>query len=329
MKGKIKLKNYSAQVILKAALKRGLKVEVISERFSLLKVSCNPSGKSLFVKGTSYPANPQPSCVIANNKFLTKKVLRKANVPVPKSWLVKTPREAKEAVSKKNLFPCVLKPTKGAHGKQVFVNIESIEEFEEVLPLVFTKPGGKDVLLEQYIEGKEHRALVVGKKVSAVMQRIPAHVIGDGKSNIRQLIKKFNQHPLVGKKYEKPMCKIKVNGEVKRNLKKQGKKLTYIPEKEEKVFLRQNSNISTGGIGKDVTKTANQKIKDVALKAARAIGINITGVDIIFNKKLNQPYVLELNDCPGIDIHHYPVMGKPQDVAGDIVDFLFFKEKNV
>lgn len=317
----IKLRNYSAQVILDAAKKKGLKVKIISERFNLLKISNNR--RSVFIKGTSYPANPQPSCIIANNKFLTKKVLRTHNIPVPKSWLVKTPREAKKIILKKKLFPCVLKPAKGAHGNQVFANIESIEEFNEVLPLVFTKPGEKDVLIEQYISGKEYRTLVVGDRVSAVMERIPAHVVGDGESNIRQLIKKFNQHPLVGKKYEKPLCRIKINGEVKRNLKKQGKKLTYIPKKGETVFLRQNSNISTGGIGKDLTDRVDDKVKKVALKAAKAIGIKITGVDVILDKESKQPYVLELNDCPGIDIHHYPVIGKPQDVAGDIIDFLF------
>ena len=321
MTNKTKLRNNSTQVILEAALNKGIKVEIISKRFHLLKLTCN--GKSLFIKGTSFPVNPQPACFIANNKFLTKRVLRSHKIPVPKSWLVRTPREAKKTILRENLFPCVLKPAKGAHGNKVFAKIESLEEFNEVLPLVFTSPGKKNVLLEEYIKGKDYRLLVVGDKVSAVMERIPAHVIGDGKSNIRQLIKKFNQNPLVGERYEKPMCKIKLNGEIKRNLKKQGKKLTYIPEKGERVFLRQNANISTGGIGKDVTNKVSQKLKDIAIKAAKIIGLKITGVDMIYNPKENRGYLLELNDCPGIDIHHFPVLGKPQNVASDIIDALF------
>jgi len=321
MTNKTKLRNNSTQVILEAALNKGIKVEIISKRFHLLKLTYN--GKSLFIKGTSFPVNTQPACFIVNNKFLTKRILRSHKIPVPKSWLVRTPREARKTVLRKNLFPCVLKPAKGAHGNKVFVNIESLEEFNEVLPLVFTSPGKKNVLLEEFIKGKDYRLLVVGDKVSAVMERIPAHVIGDGKSNIRQLIKKFNQNPLVGERYEKPMCKIRLNGEVKRNLKKQGKKLTYIPEKGKRIFLRQNANISTGGIGKDITDNANQEMKEIAIRAAKAIGIIITGVDIIYDEQSKQPYVLELNDCPGIDIHHYPVMGKPREVASDIVEFLF------
>jgi len=191
------------------------------------------------------------------------------------------------------------------------------------LPLIFTSPGKKNVLIEEFINGKDYRFLVVGNKVSAVMERIPAHVIGDGRNNIRQLIKNFNQNPLVGKRYEKPMCRIRINGEVKRNLKKQGKKLTYIPEKGERLFLRQNANISTGGIGKDVTNEVNDELKKTAIKSAGAIGMAITGVDIIYDDLSGKFYVLEINDCPGIDIHHYPVIGKSKEVASDIVDFLF------
>jgi len=316
-----KLKSNSTQVILEAALKKGIEVKIISKRFHLLKLIDN--GKSLFVKGTSFPVNSQPACFIANNKFLTKRVLRSHNIPVPKSWLVRTPSEARKIILKKNPFPCVLKPIRGAHGNKVFANIESLEEFDEVLPLIFTKAGKKNVLIEEFIKGRDYRLLVVGNRVSAVMERIPAHVVGDGISNIRQLIKKFNQNPLVGKKYEKPLCRIRLNGEVKRNLKKQKRKLTHVLQEGEKVFLRQNANISTGGVGKDVSDEVSHELKETAVKAAEAIGMAITGVDIIYDELSKQPYVLELNDCPGIDIHHYPSIGKSREVATDIVEFLF------
>jgi len=320
MRNKIKLRSQSAQVILDAAREKGVKAEVISKRFHLLKLTYN--GKSLFIKGTSFPVNSQPACLIAENKFLTKKVLRIHKIAVPKSWLVRTPKEAKETILRKNLFPCVLKPVKGNHGNRVFANIESLAEFDEVLPLVFTGPGKKNVLIEEFIKGKDYRLLVVGNKVSAVMERIPAHVIGDGINNIRQLIRLFNQNPLVGERYEKPLCKIRFNGEVRRNLRKQGRRSTHIPQKEERIFLRQNANISTGGIGKDVTYEVNHGLKEMAIAATKAIGMVITGVDIIYDEVSNKPYVLELNDCSGIDIHHYPMWGQPREVASDIIEFL-------
>lgn len=304
-----------------AALEKGIKVEIISKRFHLLELTAK--GKSLFIKATSLPVNSQPSCFIANNKFLTKNVLQRHQIPVPKSWLVRTAKEAKKLILEKKMFPCVLKPAEGAHGNQVFANIESLKEFDEVLPLVFNTPGEKNVLLEEFIKGKDYRLLVVGNKVSAAMERIPAHVIGDGTSNIRRLIKIFNQNPLVGEMYEKPLCKIRMNGEIKRILKKQNKKLTYVPKKKEKIVLRQNANISTGGIGKDVTDEINHKLRDVAVKAAKAIGIVIAGVDIMYDEEGQKPYVLELNDCPGIDIHHYPAIGQSRKVAQDIVEYLF------
>lgn len=321
MNNNLNLKSNSAQVVLDALRKKGIKVKIVSKRFNLLEVVFN--GKPTFIKGTSFPVNSQPACFIANNKYLTKRILRTCNIPTPKSWLVRTPKEAKRKILKNILFPCVLKPIKGSHGNQVFANIESIDELEKVLPLVFNRHGKKDVLIEEFINGKDYRLVVVGDKVSAVMERIPAHVVGDGVKNITQLIKKFNKNPLIGERYEKPLCKIKINGEVKRNLKKQNKKFTYVPQEGETIFLRQNANISTGGIGQDVTESISQEIKDIAVKSAKAIGMVITGVDIICEESTKKPYVLELNDTPGIDIHHYPYMGNPQNVANDIVEYLF------
>ena len=321
MNNHIKFKSNSAQVIFDSLIEAGIQVQVISKRFKLMKLVIN--GKSIFIKGTSFPVNSQPSCIIANNKFLTKKVLIKADISVPKSYLVKTPKQVREIIKEKNMFPCVLKPTKGAHGNRVYVNIESPEELDFVINNVFDNKNKKDVLVEEYIEGIDYRVLVVGDKVSAVMERIPAHVVGDGKSSIGKLITKFNNNPLVGEKYEKQMCKIKINGEVKRILNKRNLKFSHILKKNERLFVRQNSNISTGGIGKDVTNEAPDIVKEIAIQAAKAIGIEITGVDIMYNHLNKKAYVLELNDQPGIDIHHFPVIGQVQNVALDIINYLF------
>jgi cyanophycin synthetase len=315
-----KLPSISAQLILNQLIKNNINVELVSKRFKLMKIVVD--GKPTFIKGTSFAVNSQPSCIIANNKFLTKKVLRKANILVPHSYLVHTPKQVREIIKEKNMFPCVLKPTQGAHGNKVYANIESSEELELVIPHIFNDKTRKDVLVEEYIEGKDYRVLVVGDKVSAVMERIPAHVVGDGISTIRQLISKFNKNPLVGEKYEKPMCKIKINGEVKRILSKKGLKFSHILKNNERIFVRQNSNISTGGIGKDATLEAPSIVRKTAIRAAQAIGIEISGVDILYNHLSKKAYVIELNDQPGIDIHHFPVIGQSQNVAKDIVEYI-------
>lgn len=320
MEDKQQMSSQSTQLIFDALKNTKVEVKIISKRFNLLQI--NYKNKSFFTKSTSFWVNPQPSCIIANNKFLTKKVLRQAKVSIPKSYLVRTLKQAKELIKEKEMFPFVIKPTEGSHGNGVYANIETLQELDQVAQYVFNKKDFEDVLLEQYVEGHDYRVMVVGDKVSAVMERIPAHVIGDGKKNLRQLITQFNQNPLVGKKYEKPMCKIRLNGEVKRILKKQGINLAYIPQQGEKVFLRQNANISTGGIGKDVTNEVAQSVKDLAIQATKALKMKIAGVDILFDKHSKKPYVLEINDAPGIDIHHFPVVGEPQNVAQDIADFL-------
>lgn len=316
----MKLSSVSSQLIFDAAFKKGLKIEVVSKRFNLLKITYKE--KIIFIKTTSFPINPQTACMIANNKYLTKKILQKCNILMPKSWLVRTQNEAINLISELKMYPCVLKPARGAHGRKVYANINSFEEFNELLPFVFTNPDHNNILMEEYIKGKDYRLLVVGNKVCAAMERIPAHVVGDGISTITQLIRKFNRNPMVGKKYEKPLCKIIINGEVGRNLKKQGKNFTDIPFKMEKIFLRENANISTGGVGRDVTDEIPESMKDLAIQATKAIGMVISGVDIIYNEETKKSYILEINDTPGIDIHHYPVFGKPRMVADIIVDYL-------
>lgn len=313
-------KSNSAQVIYDCLIKAGIQVEVISKRFKLMKIT--HQGASFFIKGTSFSVNSQPSSLIANNKFLTKKVLVSANIPTPKSYLCHSATQARQIIQEKKLFPCVLKPAKGAHGTKVYANIETFKELDAILPYLFTGKGAKDILIEDFILGSDYRVMVVGDKVSAIMERIPAHVIGDGIHTIRQLITEFNRNPQVGEKYEKPMCKIIRNGEVARNLLKKNLTFASVPSMNQQVFLRQNANISTGGIGKNATTTAPKIVSTLAIKAAKAIGMNITGVDILYDPLAKKAYVLELNDQPGIDIHHYPVIGQPQNVAQDIINYL-------
>ena len=316
----VKLNTSSAQLILDSLIKSNAQVQVVSKRFKLLKIT--HQNKVSFLKGASFPANPHPSCFIANNKWLTKKVLKLANILTPRSYLAQTQLQARKIINTKNMFPCVLKPSKGAHGNHVYANIETNQELEDIMPNLFPDQGKKDVLIEEFVSGRDYRVMVVGDKISAIMERIPAHVIGDGVHTLRQLITKFNNDPRVGKKYEKPVCKIRLNGEVKRNLKKINVNLSHIPALNKQFFLRQNANISTGGIGKDATLEAPKIVRTTAIKAAKALGMNISGVDILYNPLNQKAYVLELNARPGIDIHHYPVIGQSQDVANDIVEYL-------
>jgi D-alanine-D-alanine ligase-like ATP-grasp enzyme len=319
----IDVKSVSAQLLVQAARQQGLQVKILSKRNNFFSVSDQQT--THYFQATAMPVNSQTGARIANNKFLTKKVLREHGLPVPKSWTVQKASEIRQLVKKFQPFPCVLKPAEGAHGNQVFTDIEDEEDLDRALTEIFHGTAPRDVILEEYIHGRDLRVFVVGETVPAVLERIPAHVIGDGEKNIRQLVKVFNQHPLVGEKYEKPMCKIHLRKEEKRILKKQGLSVNSVPTEGQQVWLRQNANISTGGIGKDVTETIPTYIKQMAIASCQAIGLTIAGLDILYDEQHDRAVVLEINDTAGIDIHHFPVQGQPRNVAQAIMKYLFPK----
>lgn len=315
------VRNTSTKLLVKAAKDLGLHVKVLSSNRSFIKVSS--SRQSMYIQATSVPLNNQVAARIASNKFFTKKVLAEHDVPILKSWLVRKKSEALKIVEKHQPFPLVLKPTQGSHGDDVYVNIENIEELKPLLDKVLKGSPEDGYLIEKYFAGRDLRVSVVGDQAVAVLERIPAHVIGDGKHTIRQLVKKFNQHPLVGEGYEKPICKIHLDAEAKRILNKQQLTPSSVPDKNVKVFLRHNANISTGGIGQDVTDEIPTKIKNIAVSASQAVGLEVCGVDLLYDDITDSAVVLELNDVAGIDVHHYPMIGQARDVAGAIMKHLF------
>jgi len=319
------LRSTSTQLIYQAALAQGLEVKIESTRFNLFSVVIGH--KKIFIKGTNMPINPQSSCIIANNKFLSKKIFKQNKISTPKSWLVSSITKARKLIVKRNIFPCVIKPISGAHGNEVYANIETSQELDQVLH-DFSKKPHDNILIEEHIQGTDYRILVIGDMISAVTKRIPAHVIGDGRSTIKELIRKFNTNPLIGKKYEKPMCKIRINFELSRTLKKNGLTLQSIIRQKRTVFLKQNANISAGGISRDVTRTINPDSKALAIKAAQVLGMEFCGVDIMYDNQTKKSYVIEVNDCPGIDIHHFPVIGDSQNVAGDVIKYLISKNED-
>ncbi len=317
----IDVRSVSAQLLIQAARQQRLHVRVLSKRNNFFEVS--DDRQSFLIQATALPINTQTGARIANNKFLTKKILLGHHLPVPKSWVVKNASELRKIVAKYSPYPLVIKPVEGSHGTEVFSHIEDKQELEGVIQEIFTKKTSREILVEEHVSGRDLRVFVVGKTVPAVLERIPAHVIGDGEKNIRQLVKEFNHHPLVGKKYEKPMCKIHLTKEEKRILAKQNLTIWSIPDNGQRVWLRNNANISTGGIGKDVTDTTPQWIKDLAIKACAAVGLQVSGLDIIFNDITQKAFILEINDTAGIDVHHFPAVGKTRDVAGVIMKYLF------
>jgi len=268
------------------------------------------------------------SCVavdIACNKELTKSLLSEYGIPVPAGKVVKSEQEALE-YSEKLSYPVVVKPNFGSHGKGVSINLKNPQEVLEAYRIAAEYES--TIMVEKFVKGTYYRVLVVGEQVVAAAHRICAHVVGDGENNINRLIEIENCNPLRGRGHEKPLTKIIVDKVVEQYLKKQGLVLDYVPAKGETVFLRENDNISTGGIAVDVTDSIHEVNRRMLAQAAQIIGLDVAGVDIS-TADISKPItetggaIIEINAAPGIRMHHYPYQGTSRNVAKAIVEMLF------
>lgn len=272
------------------------------------------------------------SCIavdIACDKELTKKLLQEASLPTVEGLCCRTLEEALEAGNTIG-YPLVVKPFNGNHGRGVTVDIKSAKELEEA----FNEAAAisSKVIVEKFIEGKDYRVLVVNRKVVAVAQRIPPMVTGDGVHTIRQLVEEENKNPLRGFGHEKPMTKIPIDSIMEKYLSKNGYSLDSIPSTGERIPLRFNANLSTGGASRDCTDKIHPDNIDIAIKAADIIGLDIAGIDIC-TKDISKSLwniggaILEVNAAPGIRMHMYPSYGKSRNAAECIIDYMFPKEK--
>ncbi|SHJ11222.1 cyanophycin synthetase [Geosporobacter subterraneus DSM 17957] len=268
------------------------------------------------------------SCIavdIACDKTMTNFFMRQNGIPVPSGRIAKNEYEVLE-VAKEIGYPVVVKPYNGNQGKGVSLNITTDEDVLTAYEAV--KQYTHQALVEKYIEGKHYRILVVKDKVVAASERIPAHVIGDGVHTIEQLIELENKNPLRGEGHEKPLTKIKIDEVMLLLLKKSKRSLEDIPENGEKVYLRENDNLSTGGIAVDVTDLVHEEIKSTCMKAAELIGLDVAGIDVT-TTDITKPLsatggaLIEINAAPGIRMHHYPSAGVSRNVAEEIVRSLF------
>ncbi|MBM6838832.1 bifunctional glutamate--cysteine ligase GshA/glutathione synthetase GshB, partial [Clostridium saudiense] len=175
------------------------------------------------------------------------------------------------------------------------------------------------------IKGKEYRFLVVGDQVLGILHRVPANVVGDGISTISELVNLKNEDPLRGKGYKTPLENIILDKNAELFLKQRGIDFNYIPRVDEIVYLRENSNISTGGDSIDYTDDIPQRFKDIAVKATKAVEAKICGVDMMiedYKDKDSSYAIIELNFNPAIHIHSYPYKGKERNIAVEILKLL-------
>ena len=262
---------------------------------------------------------------LASDKEETNSILRDLGLPVPKQRLVRRARDAVRAAERIG-YPVVLKPLSGNHGRGVSINLKTAEEVEVAFDKA--REHGRSIIVESFLEGYDHRLLVVNGKLVAAAKRMPGHVVGDGNHSIEELVDIVNSDPRRGVGHEKVLTRLEFDHQAERLLAKQGYNHKTVPAKDEVVYLRSTANLSTGGTAIDVTDVIHPDNRDMAERTIKAIGLDIGGVDFLTND-ITESYretgggICEVNAGPGFRMHVAPSEGTPRDVAGPVIDMLF------
>lgn len=262
---------------------------------------------------------------IACNKELTKRMLHDAAIPVPMGDLI-VDEEELQSVIKKIGYPIVIKPLDGNHGKGSSINVN--DWVSSVAGLEYAQKYSKKVIVEKYITGYDFRVLVINNKMVAAARRVPAHVVGDGESNLEQLIEKENKDPRRGYGHENVLTEITVDKDTLELLEKLQYTLETVPQKGEIVYLKSTANLSTGGTSIDVTDMVHPENITMAERISKIIGLDVCGIDIMA-ENLTQPLkesggaIIEVNAAPGFRMHLAPSEGLPRNVAAPVVDMLY------
>ncbi|EHQ87297.1 cyanophycin synthetase [Desulfosporosinus youngiae] len=309
----------STQVIVEACLERGIPVHRLNGG-SLLQLGYGRNQRR--IQATVTDATSSIGVDIACDKEMTKKILSEGGVPVPCGHIVHTEEEAVQAFLEMETA-VVIKPLHGNQGKGVTLQLTNIAEVRAAFKLA--QSFGEWVIIEEYIEGQHYRLVVVGDRLIAAAKRVPAHVIGDGRSTIEELVAQTNADPLRGEDHEKVLTKIKIDSVVLLNLTLKNLTLAYVPAKGETVYLRDSANLSTGGIAEDVTDLVHPDNVELAVYASKLIGLDVAGIDLVIEDieasyRERSGHIIEVNAAPGIRMHHFPSKGKARNVGKAIVE---------
>ena len=262
---------------------------------------------------------------IACDKEDTKHLLKQANIAVPEGDIIRTERGLRDAVDDIG-YPLVTKPIDGNHGRGITINIQNWDEALEGFKAA--KAVSRSIIVEKYITGDDYRLLVIDYKLVAAAKRTPAHVIGDGKSTVQELIDEVNKDPRRGYGHEKVLTMITVNEMTTNILKEKGYDIDSVIKDGEIVNLKDTANLSTGGTATDVTDIVHPENIFMAERISKVIGLNICGIDLM-TSDISKPVsvtggaVLEVNAGPGFRMHLAPTDGLPRNVAAHVMDMLY------
>ncbi|MGB5227964.1 cyanophycin synthetase [Eudoraea sp.] len=262
---------------------------------------------------------------LACDKEDTKYLLEQAEVEVPRGDIISREGSLEDACRYVG-YPLVIKPIDGNHGRGITVDINTYEHALEAFKIA--KEVSRRVIVEKYITGEDYRLLVINNNFVAAAKRTPAHVVGDGKSTIEELVEEVNKDPRRGYGHEKVLTAITINDLTKTIIADAGYTVDSILKEGEQLILKDTANLSTGGTAEDVTDIIHPANVSMAERISKIIDLDICGIDVM-TSDISQPLsdtggaVLEVNAGPGFRMHLAPTTGLPRNVAAPVVDKLF------
>ena len=277
------------------------------------------------IQATITGRTPHIAVELASDKEETNKILASLGLPVPKQELVQTEEAALRAAHRLGL-PVVTKPYNGNHGRGISIHLTTDEEISA--GFIAAREHSRSVIVENFITGDDHRLLVVNGELIAATRRTPGHVVGDGKQTIVQLVDAVNRDPRRGIGHEKVLTRIEFDAQAQMMMDRMNYTADSVPPAGEIVYLRSTANLSTGGTATDVTDIIHPDNRDMAVRAIRAIGLDVGGVDFL-SSNIAESYriigggICEVNAAPGFRMHVSPSEGTPRDAAGPVIEMLF------
>jgi cyanophycin synthetase len=292
-------------------------------RYSLIQLGHGLHGKR--IQATITSETRHIAVEITSDKEETNRILGDLGLPVPRQQLVYDEKEAAKAAERIG-YPVVVKPLNANHGRGVSINLTD----KEAVRVAFgnAREHSRTVIVEGFIDGFDHRMLVVDGELVAASKRVPGHVSGDGSSTIEELVEVINQDPRRGIGHEKVLTRLEFDHQAERLLELKGYTRETVPEQDEIVYLRSTGNLSTGGTAIDVTDIVHPDNRQMAMRAARAVGMDVAGVDFL-TTDISESFqvvggaICEVNAAPGFRMHVAPSEGTSRDVAGPVMEMLF------
>lgn len=254
-------------------------------------------------------------------KDLTAKVLSSRKISNPKTVLVSkfaNDNQIRKLI-KRFKIPFLIKNAEGSCSIGVYPDIRS--EKEALNCIKKARKKFKNILIQEQVAGNEYRVLILGNKSIAVLQMVSPHIIGDGKHTLINLIKKLQKNTELKTNVDNYLLKL---------LEEQGERINSIPKKNKKIYIRRNSCLAEGGVSIDLTGKINKRMEKICVDAARAVGLQLAGIDIfckdISKKPSEQRYwIVDINGKPDLYIHHFPMQGKSRNVVKKILDYIVSK----